>query len=357
MPPSTTAPSCRPCLGSEVGIVLAKVKDWARRVPEIHVDADSRNPVIRVQLSDVDYESVVERAKGEDNDGRRRELLKELVREALSLTARDADVFGAHPQSVVWRGSRRTVDVLFGNVRDAGWLTDDHFRARPGTWRVVVDHPFDDAGHSAAEDLGRVDRMVESGLQTRTIVWLPRFLAEERMRDVRRLVVLDWLLGGAGERWTTHADHLSEVDRVQARAILETQRSALREGLRRAVQEAYGAAAPTSGTIIDDPAHDRVLVSLDRGFNPANPVGADLGAAFGNLVDQAFSATYPGHPRFEPADVEITPRELASVYAHVERAVGDRDGRVRLESDVAAVRRIVNALARRSGRGDALRLR
>lgn len=332
-----------PLPGSEVGIVLAKVKEWARQVPEIHVDADSRNPVIRVQLSDVDYASVVERAKGEDNDGRRRELVKELVRDALGLTARDADVFGAYAHTVVWRGSRRTVDIVFGNVRDAGWLTEDHFRARPGTWRVVLDHPFDEAGHSAAEDLARVDRMKDT-LQERTIVWLPRFLADERMRDVRRLVVLDWLLGGAGERWTTHADHLSEVDRVQARAILETQRSALREGLRRAVQEAYGAAAPTAGTVIDDPAHDRVLESLDRGFTPAHPVGADLGAAFGNLIDQAFSSTYPGHPRFEPAGTEITVRELAAVYGHIERAVGDHDGRVRLEADGAAVRRIANAL-------------
>jgi len=333
-----------PLPGSEVGTVLAKVKEWARRVPEIHVDGDPRNPVIRVQLSDVDYESVVERAKGEDNDGHRRELIKDLVREALGLTARDADVFGAYAHSVIWRGSRRAVDVVFGNVRDAGWLTEDHFRARPGTWRVVIDHPFDDAGHSAAEDLARVDRMVEAGLQTRTIVWIPRFLSEERMRDVRRLVVLDWLLGGAGERWTTHADHLSEVDRIQARAILESQRTALREGLRAAVQESYGAAAATAGTLIEDAAHDRVLVSLDRTFTPATPVGADLAAAFGNLIDQAFSATYPGHPPFDPPDVEITVRDLAAVYAHVERAVADRDGRVRLESDVAVVRRVANAL-------------
>jgi hypothetical protein len=87
-----------------------------------------------------------------------------------------------------------------------------------------------------------------------------------------------------------------------------------------------------------------VLVSLDSSFSPASPVGADLAAAFGNLIDQAFSATYPGHPRFEPADVEVTVRDLAAVYAHVERAVADRDGRVRLEGDIAAVRRVANAL-------------
>jgi len=333
-----------PLPGSEAGIVLAKVRDWSRRVPEIHVGADPRNPVIRVQLSDVDYESVVENAKGEDNDGRRRELIKELVRDALGVTGSDADVFGAYAHSVVWRGSRRSVDLVFGNVRDASWLTEDHFRARPGTWRVIVDHPFDEAGHSAAEDLGRVDRMAESGFKSRTIVWLPQFLSEDRMRDVRRLVILEWLLSGTGERWKTHADHLSEVDRAQARAILESQRTGLREALRRAVQECYGAAAPSPGTLAEDAAHDRVLVSLDPAFSPARPVGADLAAAFGNLIDQAFSATYPGHPRFEPPDTEVTVRDLAGVHAHVERAVADRDGRVRLEGDIAAVRRVANAL-------------
>jgi hypothetical protein len=333
-----------PLPGSEASVVLSKVREWNRRVPEIHISGDPRNPVIRVQLSDVDYESVVENAKGEDNEGRRRELIKDLVREALGVSAQDPDVFGVYEHSVIWRGSRRSVDLVFGNVRDASWLTEDHFRARPGTWRLVIDYPFDEPGHSSAEDLSRVDRLIEGGLKSRTIAWLPWFLSEERMREVRRLVILDWLLGGSGERWTANADHLSEVDRAQARAILESQRTGLREALRRAVQECYGAAAPTPGTLADDAAQDRVLVSLDPSFSPARPVGADLAAALGNLVDQAFTATYPGHPRFEPGDVEVTVRDLAPVYAHVERAVADRDGRVRLEGDIPAVRRVANAL-------------
>jgi hypothetical protein len=333
-----------PLPGSEVGIVLAKVREWSRKVPEIHIDGDPRNPVIRVQLSDVAYESVVENAKGEDNDGRRRELLKDLVREALGITERDPDVFGVYAHPVIWRGSRRIVDVVFGNVRDAAWLTEDHFRNRGGTWRFVIDYPFDDPGRSPAEDLERLDRLVEGGLKSQAIVWLPQFLSEDRMRDVRRLVILDWLLSGTGEHWIKNADHLSEVDRVQARGILENQRTGLREALRRAVQECYGAAAPSPGTLANDAAHDRVLVSLDASFSPAAPVGADLAAAFGNLVDQAFSATFPGHPRFEPGDTEVTVRDLATVYAHVERAVADPERRVRLEGDITAVRRVANAL-------------
>ena len=333
-----------PLPGREATVVLGKVKEWAKGAPEIHVGSDPRNPVIQVRLSDVDYESVVENAKGEDNDGKRRELIKDLVREALGVTTADPDVFGVYTHSLIWRGSRRTVDLVFGNVRDASWLTDDHFRARPGTWRVVIDHPFDEAGHSAADDLSRLDRMTAAGFASPTIVWLPHFLSEERMREVRRLVILNYLLTGTGEHWQTNANHLSEVDRAQARAILESQRTRLREGLRRAVQECYGAAAPSPGTLAEDTAHDRVLVSLDPAFSPAAPVGADLYAAFANLADQAFSVTYPGHPRFEPTGTEITARDLAAVYGHVERAVADPDGRVRLEGDITAVRRVANAL-------------
>ena len=333
-----------PLPGSESSIVLGKVREWSRRVPEIHVGNEPGNPVIRVQLSDVDYQSVVEKARGEDNDGRRRELIRELIRDALGIAARDADVFGAIAHPVIWRGSRREVDVVFGSVRDAGWLSEDHFRARPGTWRVVIDYPFDRPGHSVADALARLDRMTEAGLDSKTIVWLPRFLSDERMTEVRRLVVLDWLLGGAQERWTGYADHLSETDRVQARAILQSQRTALREGLRRAIQECYGAAAPTPGTLAPGGGDERILFTLDPGFSPAAPVGADLGAAFGNLIDQAFSTTYPGHPRFEPGDVDITVRDLAAVYAHVQRAMADPDGRVRLDGDITGVRRVANVL-------------
>ena len=114
-------------------------------------------------------------------------------------------------------------------------------RQEDGTWRFVIDFPFDDQGFSTAQDLARLDGIMERGARERVIAWLPRFLSGDRMRDVRRLVILDWLLTGAGERWRSNSDHLSEVDRAQARAILESQRTALREGLRRSIQEVSGA--------------------------------------------------------------------------------------------------------------------
>ena len=332
-----------PIPGGEASQVVAKIRSWARDVPEIHI-GEGRDPLIRVQLADVDYESVVERAKSEDNAGRRRELLRAMVSESIGIDQSSPDLQGAYQHTVIWRGSKREVDVVFGNVRDSGWLSDDHFRARPGTWRIVMDHPFDEPGHSAAEDLQRLDDLTARGHDSRTIVWLPRFLSEEKVRDLRRLVILDYLLSGPGERWQTYADHLSEGDRITARAILDQQRNTLRRTLEDAVQQAYGAAAERPGTLLHDSGHDRILMSMDRSFAPERPIGATLGQAFDHLVSQAFDATYPGHPRFEPPEIEVKPRELRLVSEHIERAMAERDHRVPLEVDHAAVRRVANAL-------------
>jgi len=339
---SITAPAFQ---GREGTLVLAKVRRWSADVPEIQVVGDTRNPVIRVRIAEVDYESIVEKAKGEDNDGRRRETIKGLVWEAFGLTNIDGDAFGVSRQARIWRGSRREIEVVFGNVRDRAWLTDGAFEAGPDTWRFVVDYPFDEDGRSPLEDLARTDDLRAGGLATRTVVWVPYFLGPERRRELGRLVILDWLLGGSGERWTSHANHLAEADRVQARIILETQRDGLRERMRRAVQEAYGAATATPGTLDIDEGHDRVLVSLHPELRPAAPVGHDLAAAFGNLVEQAFAATFPGHPRFEPEDREVRASDLAAVLGAVEAARQNPDGRAFVDpAKRDTVRRVANPL-------------
>src|SRR5699024_2889174 len=112
---------------------------------------------------------------------------------------------------------------------------------------------------------------------------------------------------------------LAESHREQAKAILESQHASLKERVTRVLQQAYGAAAVEAGNLITEDEHD-VLMSLDRSFNPAEPVGPNLTAAFDNLVDQAFRSTYPAHPDFEPAGEEVTTRQLETVRGYVEQA-------------------------------------
>jgi hypothetical protein len=333
-----------PVPGGEGGVVLSKLKRWAVEIPEISISDDSRNPVVRLRVANVDYESVLARVKGEDNDGRRRQLLKSMVWEALGVTDAQEDAFGVTRQLRIWRGSRREVELVFGNVRDTTWLQDAAFTAAAGSWRFVIDYPFDAEGHSSGDDLARLEGLRERGGARQTVVWTPRFLTRARLAELGRLVQIEYLLGSS-ERWTANANALAEADRVEARTLIENQRTSLRERLHRAIQEAYGPATPTPGTLDPDDQHD-VLTSLHPAFSPALPVGHNLGVAFGNLVDQAYTSSYPGHPQFEPDDREVRPAELNAVLtlAGEARAVLDNRAPVTDRARRESARRVANLL-------------
>ncbi|MDF5828188.1 hypothetical protein P4233_11030 [Pseudomonas aeruginosa] len=112
---------------------MQKCRKWAGRVGEIKISDDS-NPVIAIQLSGVDTESILEQAKIHDNDGARRKLTKDLLFEAFGVQD-DNQLFIEHP--FAWRGTRRTVEVMFQNIREISDFTT--FEARGDDWKVLVD--------------------------------------------------------------------------------------------------------------------------------------------------------------------------------------------------------------------------
>ncbi|MEU2034952.1 phage resistance protein [Nocardia amamiensis] len=334
-----------PLPNGEQRIALSAVRDWSRTVaPEIKV-RDGNDPIIDVTLADVDYKSVLDRIKGEDNAGRRRVLIRRLVHRALGIVSDQDDLTGAATKTVIWRGSRREVDIVFGNVRDAASLNDDAFDARPGTWRFIIDYPFDEHPYSHADDLRRIDRLRNSGGDRNTIVWLPQFFTDQINAELAQLVILDWLFTGSGDRWRTNSDNLSETERAQARGILENLRHGSQNRIEQMLRMAYGLdqADPRFVTPVGD---GELLLSLTRDFQPKDPVAATMGDALDRMIDQAFAAVHPAHPEFVPADEEIRPPVLEMVRAAVADAVADPQGRVVIEAGPArkAVQKIADKL-------------
>lgn len=332
-----------PLRGGEASVVAGKISSWAARVGDIKVGGSDRTPVYTVHLSDVDYESIIENAKGEDNPGRRRELLQKLVLEAAGVPLQENTTDGALPHKVIWRGSTRTVDLVFGNVRDPQQLPEDRFRHAPETWRIVIDLPFDESGHSFTDDVRRVEDLMARNVEARTLIWLPRFFSLRLTKDLGTLVILDYLLTGHGDRWRNYSDHLSEADRTQAKVILQGQYETLRAGILAAVLQAYGAATPQPG-ILTEGSGDQVLWSLDQGHQPRTPGGPTLDRALAQTIAEAWDSTFPEHPAFVPEDQVVTVRELDGVVEHISRAAGDPDHRVPLQGNVAAVRRVTDPL-------------
>ncbi|WP_168702342.1 DUF6079 family protein [Gordonia paraffinivorans] len=327
--------------GDQVGQIITKVRRWAADVPEITVSGDA-NPIFSVTLESVDYERIIERGRENDTDGERRRLMRELLSEYFGISGAPQTVDGAYLRTVVWRATERQVEVVFGNIRDHSYLPDEAFRpSRDGVLRMIVDLPFDEAGHTTAEDHDRLDALMRTATDRFTVCWTPAFFPEKITRQLGRLVILNYVL--AGDRWASYANELAETDRAAARSILQQQQTQLRSQLASAIQVYYGVAS-TSGDsrlFADQPP----LRSLHAGFAAQPPIGTTLGEAVDRLIADAFAALYPDHPDFTPSDRVITRRELSLTLDRLREAQSDPEGRLALDrNEIQTVRRIVTPL-------------
>lgn len=326
-----------PIAGQEAGIVLQKCRKWAGQVGEIKIGEEPANPTISVQLSGVDIETILEKARGVDNHGSRAKKIREILYRALGMTDSDS-LFGV-TFTHIWRGTSRIVDVVFANIRE---MTDDTLKENEDRWKVVIDFPFDVEGHTPNDDMATLERYRSRGEATRTLCWLPSFFSREVQRDLGTLVVMDHVLT-SDDRFRSYADHLSEVERASARSLMDNQRSQLKQHILNCLEYAYGIAQATPGTL--DQSHNLAdhFQSLEPTFQPQPPVGANLGEGFRHLVEQSLFHQFPAHPLFE---AEIKPAHLRRVQDEVAKAVQTEDGRflVTDKNTRTLMRQIVNPL-------------
>ncbi len=319
--------------GREHQVVAQKLDGWAGVVGEIRIDGDRTNPTVSIQLAGVDTEAIIESAKTFDNMGTRQFKIRQMLFKSLGIPEQD-EMFMSH--SFLWRGSRRSCDVLFTNVRS---LPDESLRSKED-WKLILDFPFDSEGHSPTEDLDRVEKFGERREKHHTLVWLPSFFSTRTQSELGKLVIIDRLL--VGNNLDQHAKHLSLEDRHTARLLLQNQQSALAHRLLQAVEAAYAIRSePTPGTL--DPAYDmseRHFQSLFPTLVLERPVGANLGEALEHLLDQALSHQFPKHPKFGQ---EIKPgKDLRQVLEVCQEAARTAEGPRVFVEDKAVRQKLIN---------------
>ena len=233
-----------PIPGKESGLVLQKVKDWSSQVGEIKVERDAPNPTISIQLSGVDTDAIIAAAEHEDNLGNQMRLVRQIVFKEAQIENVDETFLSYDFQ---WRNTTRQCDLIYGNVRS---LPETSLTASGTNWKVVVDYPFDEPGHTPRDDQGKIQLYMNNNRDgTRTLVWLPAFFSETARRDLSRLVIIEHIL--TGERFSGYAAFLSSQDRAIARTLLENQRSSLQEKVRQHIEAAYGIRGSQSKSIDD----------------------------------------------------------------------------------------------------------
>jgi hypothetical protein len=240
--------------------------------------------------------------------------------------------------SATWRGTQRTAELVFGNIRDLNDLGDAMFRPSHGGWRVVLGYPIDESGHTAAEDLARAAGL--AGQQpAHAVCWVPRRLTTQAVTDLGRYVRLRYALGPS---FGQLAGHLSDNDRAIAKQQMTALAEQLKSQLSNALLQAYGIVAPDE-TVVDTRHGGRdMFVSLYPVFEPRVPAGAGLRQGFDGLLDQMLESDFPAHPRFPAA---VTRADLRKVHAQARRAIEAPDQRIMVEAGERPVmRKVANPL-------------
>lgn len=293
-----------PLRGQEAALILGKVRSWAAQVGEIKVSEDAANPEFAVQLTGVDTKRIMEKALSHDTPGGRQRKVREMLFHELDIVDREA--LFTLTRKVTWRGTLRDVEVAFGNVRTMNY---DQLAAGDGCWRVVIDYPFDEEGRTPADDLSRLEELSMAHPATQTLSWLPDFLNAKAKSDLGKLVILDYILA-SDDRFRSYSSELSEVERAEARTLLDNQRSQIRESIRLALEAAYGINKTAHHMIDETLTVSTHFFSMWPTFQARHPVGANLLENFEHLVAQCLAHQFPANPDFE---VAIKPIHLKKV--------------------------------------------
>ncbi|MCX9191369.1 phage resistance protein [Carbonactinospora thermoautotrophica] len=326
--------------GREAAEVAKTLRELAAEFGEIRV-SDGDDPRVEVALIGVDTKSILDQARGVDDAASRRNLLRDLLWQELGV--QDTGEFVTRHR-IVWRGTSRTVELVFGNIRDAERLPSEAFTpSEPGAIRVVIDYPFDEGNFGPADDRNRVLELQAEGKHPMTVCWLPAFLSEERLGDLGELVVISYVL--QRDRLDELAAHYTAEERHHARTQLESRRSALTTRLREALKRAYGVASHDPADLGRLP--DEHVMCLDSSLEIKPAAGLGLGEALERICFRLLEHRYPQHPDFDPEGrrQEFRLKDLETTLRAVEQAAQDPVGRYEPpRADIPVIRRIANPL-------------
>lgn len=305
------------------------------------------DPVFSLHLSDLDVEPIIDAVVGEDKGGVRRTWLRERLWEELGLTGRQGQLFDE--KKIVWRGSERTVEFVFGLVRDPRSVADEAFEpATAGNLRIILDSPYDEeTGRSPDDAHRRVADLRRSHPGAPVLVWLCDHFSEQRKAQLGRLMRINFLL--ERDRLSDFTRNFPPDDRAKARRQLEHARENLTRTLVESLREVYGLAEAREGTRGAEVPDGRHVLSLQPEFpRPQTEGSKPFDQTVTQLADGMFSALYDKHPDFGPGPGStpraVTPAELTTALKWLTRAM-DEGGRVEVEpKELRTVKRVVEAL-------------
>ncbi len=269
---------------------VVRLRRYAGQVGKLRV-GEEPDPRVSAIIDGVDIKPILDGARSYDTQGGRKAMLRELLFSALGFTRVEGSPIDFE---VDWRGFTRKGQIHYGNVRE---MDRSYFAVPHGyDFKVVIDFPFDDPGHTPQEDERYVVEVKDKGLEATTAVWLPSFFSDRLQRELGELVVLERVLGD--ENRQRLLQHLRPDERRAAEAEMEALRNQKRNRIRDALDMAYGIRKPDAESLDEARRVDRHFHLFVPETGMPLPTETQLGPALVRVVRGLLDKRYPRHPSF-----------------------------------------------------------
>ncbi|MCP4498344.1 MAG: DUF499 domain-containing protein [Deltaproteobacteria bacterium] len=127
--------------------VASMLRVWAGESSAIFIqDKDGPNPTVKAVLETIDTRRIIESALEYDNQQRRQGRVRNILFSMMGIQTKGQDAY----RNVEWSGRKWKIGVVYTNTRITNEAT---FRCADNEdLRLIIDYPFDDAGHGPEDD-------------------------------------------------------------------------------------------------------------------------------------------------------------------------------------------------------------
>jgi hypothetical protein len=269
---------------TRMSMVFQDLVELSRKVPALQVTGTGKTAIITITLQGVNFDEILNRARTRvENEHARRKTFFTLLKEVLQLQGKKGFTEaegndGAYVAS--WRKTDRKGSVAIGNIRE---LSYGDFKPKNGEeFRILIDYPWDQPGHTVEEDRQKADKVRRSEGRSPTICWLPRHFSSNELAVMQDLSACELVTQASAD--DDLFGHLSPTDRQQVQERANRQAATLKNNLVEKLKDIYKDSAEAFALIdgIDSRVQER----------------EDLGKNLDEFARALLDRLYPEHPVF-----------------------------------------------------------
>src|SRR5262245_60070968 len=172
----------------------------SQRVPDLQVAGNGKTALVRYVLGRVSLGEILGRARSKvDNPAQRFKVFWSAIRLALGVANSKGFEEGGPNEGdwdLWWRRTRRRGRLKLGNVREMSY---DDFAPPDGAFKILVDYPWDEPGHTVDEDRLRATNVRKKQGLLHTVCWLPRHMSPTELGVLTELAAVRHLLSETGQ--------------------------------------------------------------------------------------------------------------------------------------------------------------